>query len=233
MVNRLFTVMAITLGLLGYSISASVAHTGYYPQKWASTIVPVDWKFVSGVPTSPTTLRNRIQDGAQSWNGVDANFSFRLQSGDYGAFSGTSCQPLSNVEKNGIHWGNIDGAFGYGATAVICSYGDVGGSGTNLHNFQIKFDSSENWFLDSGTNIGSQQADLWSLATHEFGHATGRGKTPGGPGTAGDGLGHFPTNFDVCNGTLQHHTMCPSTGTGQTRDRNLEEHDKDGLQGAY
>ena len=119
---------------------------------------------------------------------------------------------------------------------MLCTFQDAGGSDNNsLHSFQIKFDSTVTWYTGTGTP-GSTEVDLWSLAAHEFGHATGRGKTFGGKATVGgDGFGHFLDSSSLCNvNEADHHTMCQTNiATGQKWDRSLNTHDKDTFENKY
>jgi hypothetical protein len=77
---------------------------------------------------------------------------------------------------------------------------------------------------------GECEVDLESIASHEFGHATGRVR-------GGDGdLGHFTqaNNGAICNSNAdEHHTMCRSGVAGTTYDRTLNTHDKDTFESAY
>lgn len=219
--------------------SAHTASTWYGP-KWGSNHLNPKWRFANDVPTG-TWLRDRIKDGAGHWNyqGQPMSFNFEQNQSDYSAFPFMSCPKNAdgtpNAEKDAIHWGYLDGPLGTAGQAYVCSFANAGGTDSNsIANFQIRFDSGENWYTnDTGTpscaSTSTCQTDLESVATHEFGHATGRVK-------GGDGFGHFTSGNDgwICNNNAdQHHTMCKSGIANTTYDRTLNTHDKDTFDNAY
>jgi hypothetical protein len=227
----------ILLALVASPVAAHSPISDWHAASWPSSDLIINWKFADGVPTG-TALRARIKDGAQEWTNSSAsqmNFSFDSGS-DYASFPYNSCPSLSNAQKDAIHWGAFDGQGNtYGGT-FKCSYYDAAGtpySATTLHSFQIKFDQAENWNTSTSAP-GTNQFDLWSGASHEFGHATGRGSTASRTAPGGDGHGHFPNSWAVCNETQsEHHTMCVSNRMDKTWDRSLNTHDLDTFNDAY
>lgn len=219
-----------------WAVSAQ-AHSGadWYPAKWPSADRVVNWRFVEPFP-SGGGWRERVRNGASEWNSVSGStMSFKNDTPDYASFSGTTCS--STAQKNAMHWGTIDGAGGIAAAEIHCTFLDANGppgSNTTIHDFQLKWDSAENYY--TGTDSpGSNQLDVWSIAAHEFGHATGRGATFGGVLTnGGDGHGHFLNSNDtLCPSGSNRHTMCQSYILGSKMFRSLETHDKDAFQDAY
>lgn len=235
--NRSHVALGLLTALLSMSISSSLnasAHSpvsDWYVAKWPSADLSVDWRFVSAFPTG-SGWRARVKEAASTWNAVSgSSMSFVHNSSDYSSFSGTSC--ASTEQKNGIHWGSIDGAGNTYAAVVLCSFYDaVGfpGSTTVLHDFQMKFDTAEDWHT---TLLAPTGIDLLSVATHEFGHATGRGRTQLTNTPGGDGEGHLLNSTSYCDSGSGHHTMCKGYYPNSSWDRSLETHDKDTYQDAY
>jgi hypothetical protein len=87
----------------------------------------------------------------------------------------------------------------------------------------MRFDSADPFYTGTGTP-GEKQIDLQSIATHEWGHATGWGSS--------GGTNHFPEGWDVCTMSPKH-TMCPSIPEGKDYWRTLEEHDRDTFNNVY
>jgi len=224
-------------GIVGLGLSAS-AHTAsdWYGKKWGNGNLTPKWRFADDVPKT-CCYRDRIQNGKAEWNQLGEPMSFDFAAGqpDFPAFPFLSCPKLSdgsaNKEKNAMHWSYLDGKFGFAGETYVCSFYDVNeGNPDYIANFQMRFDSGESWYTGTGTpscpNVDSCQTDLWSVATHEFGHATGRTK-------GGDGLGHFGENWSVCADVADKHSMCPWDFANYTRGRSLELHDKDSFRSAY
>ncbi len=80
--------------------------------------------------------------------------------------------------ENAIHWHNLNPAL-----AITWSCWTTGfGNGTEMFSFQITFDASPalngspyRWYSGTGTSLASDQYDFYSVASHEFGHATFQG----------------------------------------------------------
>lgn len=229
--SRLLAIIGISAAILSASLSAG-AHTAsnWYPAKWPSYDRTVNWRFANGFP-SGSDWRARVKDGASQWNAVTgSSMSFQFDTPDYSAFSATTC--AGSEQKNGVHWGTIDGGGGTLAQVILCTFFDVNGtpwSNSELHDFQMKFDSAESWYTGLFSPSGAK--DAWSVSTHEFGHATGRGRTFGGTEPAADPQGHF-TGSTLCPNSDAHHSMCQYIG-GSNYDRDLNTHDVDTFQDAY
>lgn len=190
-------------------ISAHPA-SDFYSYKWPSTDRNVDWSFDQEFPTDGK--RDRAKDGAQQWNNVGTTMTFNKLSGDWGGYAADVCP--TQEQKDGLHWGTIDGGGGTLARTYRCV------SGSNLHSFQIKYDQAENWHGGT-TDPGPNEADFWSVSAHEFGHATGWN-------------GHFSGTSSYCNAnSTDHHTLCPTTYLGTKWDRSLNTHDVHTFDNAY
>lgn len=102
-----------------------------------------------------------------------------------------------------------------------------------LHSFKIKL--NEDAPLYSGDDDPPlDKWDMESIMAHEFGHATGRDRSPSGNGADG----HFAESSTYCPGSGSsefgsRHTMCPSIFDGTRMQRSLEQHDRDIFQNAY
>lgn len=142
----------------------------------------------------PTNWRAGTDYGANQWTNVTTS---------------SWAWSLSGSSVNLIKLGAIDGAGGTAAVTTLW----INGSG-KITKIEIKYDQSENWYVGSGLP-GSNQLDLRSTATHEFGHALG--------------LNH--TQSANCSSPKA--TMCPTQSLGSTEFRSLETDDKNGVTAAY
>lgn len=200
---------SLAIMVAGLAPTSSSAHDAsvYYPRWWQQDL-SVNWKFTVNVPT--TSLRDRVKDAAATWNALPPIMHFVKQSGDYGGFPVDSCP--DTYQKDAVHWGNIDGKFGTHALVRKCLVGS-----NEIFTFQIKLDSSENWYTGTSTPAPSGTLDTQAVATHEFGHATGFS----GPYNNG----HFDPNATLCTDNPKH-TMCPFFNYGDSYFRSLEQHDE-------
>jgi hypothetical protein len=196
----------------------ALAHSGstYYPSKWKRDL-SVAWRIDNSVPGG--AFRNRILDGAQEWNRLAPNMRFSHVGGDATNVNIRRCSPNRPYQRDGVFYGPIDGRLNVLAFVVTCTF-----PGTNeLKHFQMKFDSAENWYTGTGTP-GSSAFDVWGVAAHEFGHATGFS----GPYAKG----HFNPRGGVCTSSPKH-TMCPTISLGSTGSRSLEEHERHTFRNVY
>jgi hypothetical protein len=146
-------------------------------------------------------------------------FNYQNTQSDYSPFPASVCP--GTFQKDAVHWGPIDGSGNTLATTWICNKSS---NASHLYSFQIKFDSDEGgrWYSDTGTP-GSSESDFWSVASHEFGHATGW-------------TSHFGELTTLCpqSGDLSgRHTMCAKILNGNTAQRSLNTHDRDTFVDAY
>lgn len=165
-----------------------------------------------------------MKKGSGQWNAVRAGMEFRFARNDREAGELAPCRD----RRNFADWAVVDGPGGRLAVTVVCSFGDRRQPHT-MYSFHIVFDSSEPWHTDPSTRPPPLMVDLWAVAAHEFGHATGR--ISGGP----DGDGHFAESSAKCPSVFggRRHTMCPSEELIGAGMRTLERHDVDTFRNAY
>ena len=206
--------MLVVLMALSPTVSASAhpASDYYYSSsplgKWPST------------HTEPFLVRNtfpsssyvsRISESDNAWNTAPgsslAEVDFRYDGTT--TSTGNFDSPCS-ISWSGVYWRSISG---YGATKACKNSSNV------TVNFQISINSGKTWYAGTGTPSSSQM-DLKSIATHEFGHATGM-------------YGHF-LDGPTCRLDSTRNTMCPGfEAQGTTYLRTLETDDKHTFTAAY
>jgi hypothetical protein len=124
--------------------------------------------------------------------------------------------------NNTINWKSIDGSSGQN---ILGDTFDCPTTGTgSISKFWIRFDrdnaSEFHWPGHTADDPPDGTYDGWALAAHEFGHATGFD-------------GHIGSSTTYCDGSLDHHTMCPYILSGYARQRTLEVHDVNTFQSVY
>ena len=175
------------LSLLAVTVPTAEAWVGLGP-KWPSNTVRYDKAAL------PSNWGSVADFSAQQWTNVTPSpFTF--------VSDGSSSNDLTR--------GNIDGRGRTLATTTIYY------SGSTITRFVMKFDTSENWYLGSGTPTSSQ-VDGQSVGTHEFGHALG--------------LGHAQSSYCSGSGSA---TMCAFYTMGTTFMRSLETDDRNGINTLY
>jgi hypothetical protein len=209
---RSWPVLVLALGLLAPASGRAHTASTYYPNRWQTTSQV--WNFTQGFPTG--AFRTRVRDGVAQWNNIGANFRFN-EGGQVANYSSTTC-PTSG--RNGVHYRTIDGSGGTLAETLMCF-----GAGA-MSSANIAFDSQESWYTATLVPTGSQR-DAWSVATHEWGHATGFY----GPYANG----HFNPAESICTaGSPQ--TMCPTYVPPTATDpkmRTVSGHDTHTFSAAY
>jgi Matrixin len=202
-----FLVPALAILLLIPTAASGHAASQFYDFLWVSDL-SVRWKFVSDFPSG--NFRERVKDGAQKWNDLDEPMSFKKIDDLWDPYPPADCSPNEQYQKDGVHWGDItDGAL---AKTFRCR------TSSELWTFNIKFDSDRPWYTGTGDPPGDK-FDMWGVAVHEFGHATGW-------------KGHFEDSSQYCT-DVPYHTMCPSLPSGAQWMRSLESHDTHTFGGAY
>lgn len=222
---RVFLVSYLATVALSFG-AAATAHTPstYFTQKWGFNEYRQTWAFTAGFPVD--SWRDRVRDGVRQWNviGEPVQFNEVAQVGNFTppGPAGGKCPP---VGSNTIHWRSHDGLGGVYAYVMPCVYVYNGQASSTLANVTMVFDLGESWYIGTGDAPGNQ-TDLWSIATHEWGHAIGY--------TGGD-RGHFSGLSLEClqPQPIYNQTMCPSYPSGQEYFRSLEVHDRHTFQGAY
>lgn len=213
----LLPILLFNLFLLSVPAQAHTATGtgGYYNIRW-KTDFTIKWRFTAEFPGG--AYRDKVHYGLGQWNNQNQPLQWIEYTPDYANYGWNTCP--STEQKDGIHWENISGALARVRTCVFTS------NTSRLYNVQMVFDSSGvNWYTGSGTPA-SNQFDLWSVATHEWGHMSGSL-------TNGDGLGHFPEGDSACPEDPNRNAMCPSTIAGTIWSWNTKTHDEHTFQAAY
>lgn len=209
--SRSFAVIgAVVCALVLVASYPAQAHTpgSYYKRLWIRD-KSVDYSFTPSV--SSQAWRDRTTNGAGQWNALSQPMTFAKKA-DMANFDPYVCPPT--YQKNAIHARSIDGAGGTLAQTMSCTYSGTG----EMYSFELVYDTKENWYSGTGAPGGSQP-DLYSIAVHELGHATGF-------------AGHF-SGSDICGTNDSQQTMCPTHYMGTTRQRTLATHDQHTFTGAY
>ena len=218
------------------AISAHPANE-WYGAKWKSGTLDgvamdkdVDWRFVDNFPIGDNS-RARTRDGASQWSsrGTSLTFNFQWNEPDYDALDWGVCS--DHYQRDKVGWGDFgDAGYSLSEPLAVVSTCVFSSDRTVLWSFKMKVNNDAPWYTGTG-DVPNNRSDMWSVMSHEFGHAGGRIK-------GGDGSGHFEEWWDVCpdpgsgNG-WDRHTMCPSVFEGTNMMRSLEQHDVDTFQGAY
>jgi hypothetical protein len=227
------------LALLACGTRGAEAHTAsFYPWWYAVGIDDVPVYFDSGFPGG--RYRNRVVDGARQWTNVGRRMYFKVhrspsiksdadKPGDT-AEAGYCPTPERDGRRVGmIHWSAIDGPGGTFGQTGMCWKGEPGTK--SVKSFRIYLDRSEPWYSGTGdsqvryhrSGRVENRLDLWSVATHELGHATGW-------------YGHWDGRAAFCSlasepGTFR--TMCPGYLPGYERQRTLSGADKHVFRSQY
>lgn len=234
--SALIGVMAIAAALTP-TPAFGHAWSDWHRWRWTTTVIDgvqtdrnVQWRFVDNFPQGDGG-RSRVLDAGARWNNVGTSLRFDYQASqpDWGSLGWGTCSSSYQYDKVG--WTAI-GPSGFSndeplGQASSCTFGS---NSSAAWNFKIRFNSGAPWYKGDGS-VPSGKYDLWSVAMHEFGHATGRNR-------GGDGDGHFSESSTYCpnynaSNFSTRHTMCPSTYSGTALQRTLETHDVDVLQNAY
>ncbi len=218
MTKRLGVVLGTIFAvLLTLAVPANANHLPDYGPRWVSTLSPT-WHFTPSVPSGD--WRNRIGDGVRQWNQLGESLQYQAGSDMADRDPRNSCSPVGTIT---MHRFNIDGGGGTVGRSGYCEY--LSG-GTGRFSSWIIFDKSEEWCLGTGdcydgflgTGLGAN-IDLWSVASHEWGHV--------------GALGHYAANDGVCADNDAQATMCPKFTPGSERLRTLEPHDIDSFRLRY
>jgi len=218
-VRRVLILLA-ALAFVSAAVFPAGAHTaigsgGYYNRRWKVDL-HLPWRFASNYPTSPGGWRNNVQNAVEQWNSQNQPLYWTLY-GDVADFTWTACP--STFERNVIHFQNADKP-GYVKTCVWAN------DTNRIWSTNMNIDSSgTTWYIGTSTP-GSTELDLWSVATHEWGHMSGSV-------TGGDGLGHFPESSSVCPSDSTRQSMCPTIYAGTIWMFDTASHDEHTFQAAY
>lgn len=217
--RRFVLVLAILFGSLAAMTGPAAAdHAPDFGQRWQTILTP-SRHFTPSVPTGQ--WRDRINDGMNQWNQLAESVQYAAAPDLPDRDPDVGCPTTEGIVT--MHRANIDDGGGFAGLSGYCYYT---AGGTGRHSAWIIFDESEEWCLGTGdcysglfgTGIGAD-IDLWSIATHEWGHV--------------GALGHYAGTDTICGNNDQHATMCPSTRPGTERDRSLELHDTASYRARY
>lgn len=193
-------------------LDAALAHNDFYAGHRWDNATNVNYYFRNSFPTD---YRPRIRDGFAQWNDTPND---GLDEPDFihaGEETGGDWNEPCNSAFNGIYYLELDSV---SSSALGVVYRCVV-SGGRVIRFSMSFDEQRPWYSGTGeTPAGSY--DLWSMASHEAGHATGWG-------------GHLAEDGQYCPNDPSRHTMCPTLYPGTERQRHLEVHDYHTFEGAY
>jgi hypothetical protein len=209
------------VGLMTLVVSPQAnAHSAdeFYDWWWHDSEKPVRWHFDNDFP-SAGTKRQRVKDAIDTWENAPGQLGF-----DRGDDIQGSSEGCPGDDRSFVGWPIIDGAGHMVGATRVCHFTD---EPNRAKSFYVLFDRSEDWYDDVSTPPPPAKLDLQSIATHEFGHATGWGFGSGRPhfGQNLDGTTRQPEFDNLCVDEPRH-TMCPALLLGYAYWRTLEDHDK-------
>jgi len=232
---RASLVAGVVCGAVALAVTAP-AHpaTDFYKAKWRSGVFAglledrkVEWRFVKNFPKGAP--RARVRDAIADWNGVTGmRFVYQKSRPDY-PFVGSSC---GTYQQDRVAWVRFDGdkntdsGGGKEPLGVLtpCWTNDAAG----VYSFILKINRDYPWYSKQSGAVPGSRVDLWSVAGHELGHATGFAK--GGPTY---NIGHFPDQSTACPMNKERQTLCESIVRGTSWARKLGRHDKHTFGKAY
>jgi len=182
--------------------------------RWPANVT-IQYGLNTGFPTG--AWRSQAYAGKEQWNNATSSgeptILWTLADDVNHGTAGSPCG-ISGFNTGALFWNNLDylGSGTLGATRLCV--------GSAIFNFTIEFDSTRsNWYNGTGDNPDSN-ADFWSTATHEFGHAVGFWE-------------HIAESDGACPNDGTRATMCPSIYNGTERQRTVAPHDIHTYDGAY
>ncbi len=169
----------------------------------------------SGFPSHTPSYASIINKGFNQWSNETSGSGPDFYNDGGTTLTGNADNPCLSP-YNGVYWRNLD----YLGTGVLGFTPHCESSVSNddtVNGFSMSIDT-RTWYVDTGTPT-STQYDLYSVVTHEAGHATGWS-------------GHFSSTETICDTDLPA-TMCPYYRVGNIRWRTLSTHDVHTFVGAY
>lgn len=213
--RRSLTVCALAIVFALSNMTAGHAHSWvpYYRASWPLAHRTIPYGFDNYWPLSKSGVHN----GSNAWNfalgGSAPNFFNQLPQQNY---STTACNLADYT--GAIHFRDLNV---YGTS--VLGRTDVCKVGATLHRFALSIDSSgRTWYVGTGDAPGNQY-DMWSVASHEFGHATGWVYH----------LDYVTPGTSLCANNSGQHTMCGIYYVGTERQRTLGTHDIDTFDSIY
>lgn len=219
---------AILLGqqvLAATPSSADHSDQPYYGVPWISAGSQdriVDWRFDNGVPANMRTI---IRSAADVWTNLPQQYMYFLYSSGSADYTSTEWnQCTSTYQRNAVGYGDIVSGQTdpYLAVTQTCPRSNSDGS-YSLNQFKMLISNDQPFDVDGGF-VPPGQYDLYSVMTHEFGHATGR------TSVLIQNAGHYPASDSVaCSPTIPNDrsTMCENPyPTSAQYGRTLSSHDQ-------
>nr|MDQ3757421.1 hypothetical protein [Actinomycetota bacterium] len=195
----------------------AAAHSDLYGTGRWTTDLNVEYQFDAGVPSG---ARAAISAGADAWNAMGRTMRFVRVTNLVLQPYRSACS-TSQYQNNGVFW-TAPAAMLFPTAAGELSY-CFNASDGRLRRTQVAFNSTLSWHMGLDATPAGQN-DLASVATHEFGHATG---------SIYANAGHFSdSDQSVCPDNRLLHTMCES-GLADSSRRSPEPHDIHSFAGAY
>lgn len=202
---------ALSIPLTAQAHSPSTFYTGA-GGRWPS-YSNVYFLVRSGFPSSSYTTA--INNGFNQWNEAEpAAIGPDFFNNGSTTVTGNADAPCS-ATYNGIYWRDLD-YLGPGVLGYTPHCENLSGTVTR---FSMSIDADRAWYAGTGTPSSSQY-DLFSVVSHEGGHATGW-------------AGHFSTTESICDDNASQATMCPTVSPGTVRLRTLSTHDIHTFASAY
>lgn len=224
--TRKWLLVLTAVAVASMAVPQALAHTTttYYPAYWQVDLRP-DLRFTTSWPTG--AHRDRVNDAVAQWNGRGQPMAF-----DRGTDrSNVNINVCPTANEIPMTWTDIPDSEGALAYFMGCSYTS---NPSRLASGNVVFDSSRKWYTGTGdagdgflnlfSSLGGEY-DLWSVLTHELGHATGFA----GPFEEG----HFDSNESICDDNDAQHTMCPGLKAGTERKRSTEPHEEHTFDARY
>ncbi len=145
---------ALAATAAGNSPDSYVLSGQHWPSAHPSYVVNINTGDAGGGNGSADTFRNAINAAANTWNNAGANFAFQ-----YGGGSGVTSSGQDG--KNVVHWENM----GNSTTLAESTWWY---NGDQIVEADLRFNDYYTW--DATGAPSSNEVDLQSVATHEFGH---------------------------------------------------------------
>lgn len=207
--RRVATLGVLAAACLQLTSPPATAHSDlatWYPSGWQER--DIYYYFSGSSWGSIANIANRARDGANQWNMLNEG-GFRFVDSGARTLDPSSC---NNANENGVFWQGFDGVGGKVAVVYNCVYSTAPG---RIFSSRVIFDGAEpNWYVGTGTPP-STSIDMWSVSTHEWGHAAGHSKHWDDGGQAA-----------LCPFSVYRESLCSSIPTGTTYMRSTEPHDE-------
>src|SRR5688572_4738685 len=143
-------------------VITALAHSGgeAYPTRWERD-QSVAYRFDGKIPGD---FKGPVNRAAKQWNKVHASMSFKKAKGKANAYPTSECgsRPQDNVMTERSLGGPL-------AVTTWCLFDGT----SEIYSFQIAFEKDLDWYTGKG-NPDPGTWDVFSVALHELGHASGR-----------------------------------------------------------